>query len=205
MSTQIQSAEKGKTDRRIIRTKRAIYRAISELMSEKRLDQITVTDIARKADINRKTFYTYYSSPEDVIDEAIHDSLKAFAADIEHFDLQKSEKEPDYAIRFFFSHRPKSPFHEGVSLLDSNVNRVWEKMCLIMKHKAREHLRRKLPKTDPDKIQYVTEFMFSGYYRLLKLYGEKNHIDLSKKDFPPPDGDFLQLTRQLMRACRSVL
>lgn len=205
MNTPIQSDKKGKTDRRIIRTKRAIYRAMSELMAEKRLDQITVTDVANKADINRKTFYTYYSSPDDVIDEAIHDSLKAFAADIEHYDFQKGEKEPDYTIRFISSHRPKSPFHEGVSLLDSNVDRVWEKMCLIMKDKTREHLRRKLPQADPDRIQYVTEFMFSGYYRLLKLYGEKNHIDPSKKDLAPPDGDFLQLTRQLMQACRSVL
>lgn len=205
MSTQAQSTKREKTDRRIIRTKRAIYSAISELMSEKRLDQITVTDIARKADINRKTFYTYYSSPDDVIDEAIHDSLKAFAADIEHFDFQKSELDPDYTIRFIISHRPQSPFHENGSLLSSNVDRVWEKMCLIMKDKARKHLYRRLPEVDPDKIQYVTEFMFSGYYRLFKLYGEKNRIDLSKENFTPPDADFLQLTRRLMKACRSLL
>lgn len=197
--------KEGKTDRRIIRTKRAIYNAMTELMMKKPLDQITVTDIARNADINRKTFYTYYASPEDVISEAINETLKVFAADMEKFDFQKSEKDPEYAAEFIVKHRPKSQILECSRLLESNQDRVWEKMCTIMKENARKHMRKKLPSEDPDFIDYITEFMFSGYYRLNLLYREKNHAAIAEEEFHVPDTEFIQMEHRLMKACFSVL
>lgn len=194
-----------KTDRRVIRTKKAIYEALTELMTKKPLEQITVTDIARKADINRKTFYTYYSAPDDVINETINNSLKAFAADMEHFDFSRSEKDPQYAEDFMKEHRPESPFREGGRLLESNLDRVSEKMCQIVKNKARENLKRRFPDLNSDKIEYVTEFMFSGYYSIITLYREKHHDDITKGELRNPDTEFIQLKRQLMKACGALL
>ncbi|MBR1740096.1 MAG: hypothetical protein IJ737_07375 [Ruminococcus sp.] len=56
-------------DKRVIRTKRAIRNAFAELLTKKDINSITVTDIARLADINRKTFYNYYSGVYQVIEE----------------------------------------------------------------------------------------------------------------------------------------
>ena len=56
-------------DRRILKTKRAIYNAFVELLSEKEINHITITDISKKADINRKTFYNYYSDIYEVMEE----------------------------------------------------------------------------------------------------------------------------------------
>lgn len=58
-----------KMDRRILKTKRAIYNAFVELLSEKEINHITITDISKKADINRKTFYNYYSDIYEVMEE----------------------------------------------------------------------------------------------------------------------------------------
>lgn len=41
-----------KIDRRVLKTKRAIYNAFVELLSEKEINHITITDISKKADIN---------------------------------------------------------------------------------------------------------------------------------------------------------
>lgn len=64
-----------KEDRRVIRTKKAIRSAFAELIAEKEYKDITVTDIAERADINRKTFYNYYSNIEalmaDIESEAV--------------------------------------------------------------------------------------------------------------------------------------
>ncbi|MGX8679120.1 MAG: TetR/AcrR family transcriptional regulator [Sphaerochaetaceae bacterium] len=46
-----------------IRSKNLIKEAAIELLSEKKWDKITVTDIVTKADINRGTFYAHYSNP----------------------------------------------------------------------------------------------------------------------------------------------
>lgn len=77
------SAHEIKADRRILKTKKAIYEALVELMQKKKLNSITVTELAAQADINRKTFYTYYSTVNDVLDEGINElitSLKDLCA-----------------------------------------------------------------------------------------------------------------------------
>lgn len=67
-----------KTDRRVIKTKHAIYKAFVELLDEKDVNQITITDIAKKANINRKTFYNYYSDAYEVMEEIENLTVEAF-------------------------------------------------------------------------------------------------------------------------------
>ena len=62
--------DKEKTvDRRVIRTKKAIREAFAKLLTEKDINDITISDIAELADINRKTFYNYYDGIYQVVDE----------------------------------------------------------------------------------------------------------------------------------------
>ncbi len=58
-------------DRRIARTKKAIKDAFALLLSQKNVNEITITDIAETANINRKTFYSYYTGADEVIDEIL--------------------------------------------------------------------------------------------------------------------------------------
>lgn len=67
-------------DRRIAKTKAAIIRAYLELTSTKDNHRITVTEIARIADIDRKTFYLHYSQVEDILEEMIHEKISALDA-----------------------------------------------------------------------------------------------------------------------------
>ena len=62
-----------KLDRRVVRTRKAIMDAFEKLLSEQRLDKITVSAIAREADIDRKTFYLHYASVEDLAIVKIED------------------------------------------------------------------------------------------------------------------------------------
>lgn len=67
-----------KTDRRVIKTKHAIFKAFVELLNEKDVNQITITDIAKKANINRKTFYNYYSDAYEVMERIENLTVEAF-------------------------------------------------------------------------------------------------------------------------------
>ena len=58
-----------KRDKRLVRTKKAIIEALIELLSEKELTEITVTELAESAGINRKTFYLHYDKVEDIIED----------------------------------------------------------------------------------------------------------------------------------------
>ena len=61
--------DKSKTDRRVLYTKMFLKESLLELMKEKAIDKITPTELCRKANINRNTFYTHYYTPRDVLAE----------------------------------------------------------------------------------------------------------------------------------------
>lgn len=64
-----QIGDKNMRDRRVTRTKKSIQKAYLDLLQNKGTDKITISDIAREADIDRKTFYLHYNSTEDIIKE----------------------------------------------------------------------------------------------------------------------------------------
>lgn len=50
------------TDKRIVKSRRSIFEALVNLLHDKSLSQITVTELCDHAVINRKTFYSQYDS-----------------------------------------------------------------------------------------------------------------------------------------------
>lgn len=91
----VTDGEKKKTpDRRVLKTKRAIHHAFAELLSEKELENITVKDIADRADINRKTFYNYYTGIFQVIDEIENEIVDTFITPLKNIDFSTAVKQP---------------------------------------------------------------------------------------------------------------
>ena len=58
-----------KRDRRVNKTKKAIYQAFLQLLNDKGYDATTVQDIIDLADVRRSTFYCHYESKELLLDE----------------------------------------------------------------------------------------------------------------------------------------
>ncbi|MGN0039224.1 MAG: TetR/AcrR family transcriptional regulator [Coriobacteriales bacterium] len=79
-----------KLDRRQVRSREAIREAFKELLQEKDLSQITVTEIARRADRDRKTFYLHYGSIDDLIDELLQEECELAVSRLEEI-LIRSE------------------------------------------------------------------------------------------------------------------
>jgi len=61
--------------RSAIRSRKLINEALADLLTEKPLDKITVTDVVRRADINRGTFYAHYKDIPDVVDHLIQQTF----------------------------------------------------------------------------------------------------------------------------------
>ena len=55
-------------DRRISKTKKAIYQAFLQLLNDKGYEATTVQDIIDLADVGRSTFYCHYESKELLLD-----------------------------------------------------------------------------------------------------------------------------------------
>lgn len=63
-----------KEDRRVRRTKKLLTQALTQLLQEKQINEITVKELTDLADMNRGTFYLYYKDVFDML-EKIEDGL----------------------------------------------------------------------------------------------------------------------------------
>src|SRR3954447_26650861 len=64
-----------KVDRRILKTQESMKKAVIELMTEKNFDDITIQDIADRANLNRGTIYLHYQDKFDLLDKLIETHL----------------------------------------------------------------------------------------------------------------------------------
>lgn len=58
-------------------TRQLLFHALVEMLGETDMEKITVTELCRRAGINRTTFYKYYKIPHDVLDDLERSELEA--------------------------------------------------------------------------------------------------------------------------------
>ncbi len=68
------------SDLRVEKSRAVIKNALVELMGEKELSKISISEISRCARINRKTFYRHYRNVDDVIADMENEILDEFSA-----------------------------------------------------------------------------------------------------------------------------
>lgn len=81
--------------RSAVRSRKMIRQAFFELLKEKNFEKITVTDIVKKADINRSTFYAHYPDVMGVVEEIqkeILDYTQNFMENINFKDFYENPK-----------------------------------------------------------------------------------------------------------------
>lgn len=67
-----------KMDRRIKRTRKLLNNALEELIAEKPYDEITVQEIAERADVGHRTFYRRYADKDALLVDVMGNALSEF-------------------------------------------------------------------------------------------------------------------------------
>ncbi len=80
--------------RSAIRSRKLIRQAFVELLKEKDIEKITVTDIINRADINRGTFYAHYSDTRAVIEQIENEIIEKMLGFLAEFRFQNFFKNP---------------------------------------------------------------------------------------------------------------
>ncbi|WP_405344778.1 TetR/AcrR family transcriptional regulator [Ruminococcus sp.] len=81
-------------DRRVVKTKRAIKEAFAKLLTQKDINDVTISDIAEEAGINRKTFYNYYGGIYEVVGEIEDDIVRLIDKEVTGIGFQNSLQSP---------------------------------------------------------------------------------------------------------------
>jgi AcrR family transcriptional regulator len=91
-----------KMDRRKIRTKKMLRQALLELIEEKGVKRVTVSDLTHRADINRGTFYLHYRDVDDLMEqwqEELFTELKDRSKYINLYDFMRySSRDEPYPV-----------------------------------------------------------------------------------------------------------
>ncbi|WP_313567348.1 TetR/AcrR family transcriptional regulator [Acetoanaerobium noterae] len=81
-------------DERVIKTKKLIKTALSELIQEKGFDHVSITDLTQRANINRGTFYLHYQDKYDLLEKFENEVLDDINTNAENY--IKSIKDIDF-------------------------------------------------------------------------------------------------------------
>lgn len=173
-----------KENQRVILTKRLLKEAFLEMFETTPIDKIHVRTLCEKAGINRSTFYKYYSSPNDLLEEMENEMLM-----LVELELQKCHSLGGSLVticvylenniktaRLIINNNVSGDFHKRLfnlpalhKLIDSNLQGC----------------------TEAEK-SYIGSFIATGYYQMFK--------DWINKDVREPINDMVKLVTSLHNA-----
>lgn len=153
-------------DRRVLKTKRAIRNAFAKLMVEKDINDITIMELADTADINRKTFYNYYSGVYQVVEDIERDILTSYEELLGGIEFKQYMNTP-YSLfeRFSLLINMDPEFFGYLLSMNGNVNLITRIMRLL-KDKTCEVMVAQLD-LDAYKADIMLDFVLSG---MLSVY-----------------------------------
>jgi AcrR family transcriptional regulator len=96
-------------DRRVRRTQATLQRALIDLVQERDLSQISVADVADRADVSRSTFYDHYRDVHELAEAASTSMLDDLFGVVLTLDTAPGhpsdpQEDPDPALTAFFTH-----------------------------------------------------------------------------------------------------
>lgn len=175
-------------DRRIQYTKKVIKETCIELLSEKDITKVSVSELCKKADINRATFYRYYldifdllSKIEDEFVEELKNSYKGYnTKDNELYDyilaLLKTCLNNKKLVKILFYSK------SSISFLDAILEDAYSRF--------KDKWQSEVSNLNEEEIEYATVYIFNGTLGIVNYWIQndfneeikslaKNIVDLS--------------------------
>lgn len=178
---------KGKPDRRVVRTRKRIQDALVDLILEKDYEKITVQDILDRADVGRSTFYAHYQDKEDLLLRGVaeiaygEDVKEAVSADIEELD-RKGIFDTITALDMFLHVEENGNLHKAM-FKKNTENAILEKGAAFLKANLEMQLERlRVEGVEPAvPIPVLAYFLTGGLMSLMEWWLE-NDIPYSPQE-----------------------
>ena len=170
-----------KEDRRVRRTKKLLTQALTQLLQEKQINEITVKELTDLADMNRGTFYLYYKDMFDMlekIEDGMFEALNAIISLHEHDDVSQQTKPILLDLFHFIEENQEmcrvllSP-HGDMNFLH-RLNEVVREKCL----KAWPEIRKEKGEADFD---YHYSFVVFGCAGIIRAWVNRNCPESAEK------------------------
>lgn len=162
------ASQRERVDRRVLRSRAAMVAAFEDLLAEKAYEDITVTDIARKADVDRKTFYKHFGSIDGLLAYVLDSHIDDIVENTHGLLACTGESEQGgFAVRIqVFFEMVNRAIMENISLKRRVFECVpFDLMFTCIKQSMYEELERycMIPASvRSDQLDYYLSFVFGG-------------------------------------------
>ena len=153
--------KKMKTDRRVRRTQNALKTNLLLLMKEQPIQKISVSRLCEKSDINRSTFYTYYSSPMDLLHSIEDEILQKLEESI--FQYQQENSLPLFQFLHSIVHYISS--HQNLIRLifsDNGDPGFLNQLTLTLQEKTIKNWKTRFPSCSEESLITLHTFISRG-------------------------------------------
>ncbi|WP_169865166.1 TetR/AcrR family transcriptional regulator [Sutcliffiella halmapala] len=151
-----------KTDRRILKTKKAITEAFLELFSDKEIEQITINEIAERANVNRGTVYLHYTDKYDLLNQCINEHLNKMFIYCKDNGMNPENSNMFHMLEIIFTYFQKNYMFFSSMLSSKTTIEFRERMLQFIVSNINEKINAQKTKHEMD-TELLTQFLASAF------------------------------------------
>lgn len=172
----------GGIDKRVIKTKNAIFDAFKALVQEKDMADITISELTMRANITRSTFYMYYNTVSDVRTDIENQIIARIDKIMSETDLAEAMSSPYTLLSTVADEIVKQDEGNRYILSSSNSGQLLDKINARIvdayMHRLQEVSTKPL---DTGKVRYFIAFAAAGIMECFKIwFNHKSSITLEE-------------------------
>ncbi|MBQ9207278.1 MAG: TetR/AcrR family transcriptional regulator [Treponema sp.] len=165
-----------KIDKRITKTKRLIRNTFVEILKEKKLSDISVTELSERAEIDRKTFYYHYATPASILEEIENE----ISAKLEIIFSSEESSDIERIFPLINNLLESDPLYLELGKNSRVMNTISPRLKAILKEIIKRNFAQKTHFSD-EKFSVFIEFATSGLLGVyLDYLSGKQEIPLAK-------------------------
>ena len=162
---------KNPTDKRVVKTRKLIIETFKEMIIEMDYNEITIKELADRANINRKTFYAHFECIEDILAELIEQIAEKL---LEHLEKAGVFSSPSVEV---FVKAMELTLNENLELykklIVANSYRFFLRNVKdIIKKSINNAGLTNAVDCNPVELDFICEFIASGLAKIYKMWLE---------------------------------
>ena len=170
-------SEEKKEDRRVRRTKKLLTQALTSLMQEKQVKEITVKELTDLADMNRGTFYLYYRDIFDMLEkleDTMFESLDQIVA-LHENELVEQQTKPILLALFRFIEENQEMVR--VLLSPNGDMNFLHRLNNVVREKCLQYVKASDPEVAEDTFDYSYSFVVFGTAGILRAWVNRGCLE----------------------------
>ena len=159
-------------NRQAKRSRKILQKALLDLLHEKNYNKITISDITRKADLARPTFYAHYKTKDHLLTSIIDGYLEGLFLTLEKANISKEDSKRDIQLNINFFKTTRESY-DVVNLMKSlDIDSLFLERFKYYWGNFLNTRISTMQNTDPKYNEFIKQFLTYSMYAILKRWIE---------------------------------